>query len=527
MTITETHPEALVAPPDAGRALQGVVGWATTAEHRNVGRLYAGFALLAGAASAVIGVLLGIERLDPDAVAFLQADSTFQLSTLLRVSLPFLVVAPLLLGIAIAVVPAQVGSRALAFPRAAALGFWTWLGGAVLLIAGYADNGGIGGVGKGVSVSIIGFGLVVTGLLIGWICVAATVLTLRAPGMTLERAPMFAWASFVTAVFALVSLPVLLANLAYFYVSYRYGHPLGESHVLMNDIGWAVAHPGTALYALPALGFIADVVPTFARVRQPVRIAVFSAIGLAGMLAVGADVQRGVYKDVVYQPLMILSCVSAVLPVFIVMALCGLALKSGKPKVAAPLVFALISGLVLLLGSALAALMPWRKLNLLNPTVPEFDSSRIVNGTVYQSGQANLVLLAGLLAGIGAIAYWAPRLWGRLDDKKILPLALTGLGGALLVGVPEIILGFYKQPIDQVTFSINGPSGLLNALVMVGWVLVLLTIVGALALVLTARHNADEIDPWEGQTLEFSNPTADLWVGSSAPLADRPAGRNS
>jgi heme/copper-type cytochrome/quinol oxidase subunit 1 len=527
MTITETHPEALGTPPDAGRVLRGVVGWATTAENRNVGRLYAGFALLAGAACAVVGLLLGIERLDSDGTALLHADSTFQLSTLLRVGLPFLVVAPLLLGIALAVVPAQIGSRALAFPRAAALGFWTWLGGAVLLIAGYADNGGIGGVGKGVSLSIIGLGLVVVGLLLGWICVAATVLTLRAPGMTLERAPMFAWASFVTAVFALISLPVLLATLAYFYVSYRYGKPLGESHELMNHIGWAVAHPGTALYTLPALGFIADVVPTFARVRQPVRIAIFGAIGLAGMLAVGADVQRGVYKDVVYQPLMVLSCIAAVLPVFIVMALCGLALKSGKPRVGAPLVFALVSGLVLLLGSALAALMPWRALKLLKPIVPAADSSRIVNGTVYQSGQANLVLLAGLIAGIGAVVYWAPRLWGHIDDKKVLALALTGLGGALLVGVPEIILGFYKQPIDQVTFTINGPSGLLNALVAAGWALVLLTIVGTLGLVFTARRGADDIDPWEGQTLEFSNPTADLWVGSSAPLADRPTGRNS
>jgi heme/copper-type cytochrome/quinol oxidase subunit 1 len=522
MTITETHPEALGTVPDAGRVLQGAISWATTAAHRNVGRLYAGFALLAGAGAAVLGVLLGIERLDPDGVALLQANSTYQLSTLLRVALPFLVVAPLLLGIAIAVVPSQIGSRALAFPRAAALGFWTWLGGAVLLIAGYADNGGIGGLGKGVSLSIIGLGLVVVGLLLGWVCVAATVLTLRAPGMTLDRMPMFSWAAFVTAAFSFISLPVLLANLAYFYVSYRYGKPLGESHMLMNHIGWAVAHPGTALYALPALGFIADVVPTFARVRQPLRVVVFAAIGLGGLLAVGADVQRGVYSDAPYQPLMILACIFAVVPVFVVMALSGLALKSGKPRAGAPLVFAVFSGLILLLGSALAALMPWRGLNLLKPIVPSEDPSRIVYGTVYQSGQANLVLLAGLLAGIGALSYWAPRLWGRLDHKKVLPLALSGALGAALVGIPEIVLGFYKQPIDQVSFSIDGPAQVLNGLVTAGWALVLLTVLGALGLVLSAhRDGTPEADPWGGQTLEWTEPNADLWVGSAAPLADR------
>lgn len=515
MTMTETHSPPLADETAAGRVIHSVTDWLTTAQHRAVGRLYAGFALLAGLGAAVIGLLLAIERTTNDSgTVILDATSTYQLSTLLRIALPYLVVAPLMLGIALAVVPHQIGSRAVAFPRAAALSFWMWLGGAVLLICGYGDNGGIGGLGKGVSLAVLGLGLSVVGLLLGSVCLAATVMTLRAPGMTLDRVPMFTWASFVMATFAVISLPVLLANLIHFYVAYRYGKPLGESPVLMTHISWAVSHPGTALFALPALGFIADVFPTMARARQPLRPVLLGAIGLAGMLAVGSDVQRGVFADVVFKPLFVISCLAAVLPVFLVMASSAFVVKSARPKLASPLVFAVLAGLVLLLGSAAAVLLPWRGLRQYRPEAAA--------DTVYLSGQANLVLLASLLAGLGAIVYWAPRMWGRvIDDKKVLPLALLGALGAVLVGVPELISGLFDQPIDQVNFAVDGPAELLNALVVAGWGLVFLSIVATAGLIaLSLRSGAVDANPWDGQTLEWTEPAADLWVGSAEPLAD-------
>ena len=92
----------------------------------------------------VVAVLLGIERIDAEA-AMLDVNSIPQLFSLYRVGLTFVVLVPLLLGIAIAVVPLQLGARSLTFPRLAAAGFWTWFIGAVLVVISIAANGGPGG----------------------------------------------------------------------------------------------------------------------------------------------------------------------------------------------------------------------------------------------------------------------------------------------------------------------------------------------------------------------------------------------
>ena len=93
----------------------------------------------------MIGVLLGVERIDGDGT-LLDADALTSCSPAYRVGLVYGVVVPLLLGVAVSVVPLQLGARSLAFPRLAAAGFWAWLGGIVLVIVALADNGGpVGG----------------------------------------------------------------------------------------------------------------------------------------------------------------------------------------------------------------------------------------------------------------------------------------------------------------------------------------------------------------------------------------------
>ena len=111
-----------------------------------------------------------------------ELDAVVQLLSLYRYGLVFLGVLPLLLGLAIAIVPLQVGAYRIAFPRAAALSFWGWLIGAGLMVAAYAANGGPGGGNsEAVDLFLLSLALVVVSLLLGCVCVVTTALTLRAP----------------------------------------------------------------------------------------------------------------------------------------------------------------------------------------------------------------------------------------------------------------------------------------------------------------------------------------------------------
>ena len=120
--------------------------------------------LVALAGTAVVGALLGAERID-GADSLFDADALPQLFVVFRVGLVYGALIPLLLGLAVAVVPLQVGARSLAFPRLAAAGFWAWLGGFVVVMVSLADNGGPGGGNaKMVDLFIAGHGLLVVGL---------------------------------------------------------------------------------------------------------------------------------------------------------------------------------------------------------------------------------------------------------------------------------------------------------------------------------------------------------------------------
>ena len=159
--------------------------------------MFIGCSVLALAACTVVGALLGIERID-GAGSLFDADALPQLFAAFRVGLVFGVLVPLLLGIAVAIVPLQVGARSLAFPRLAAAGFWTWLGGLVLVIVALADNGGPGGGdAEMVDLFLAAHGLLVIGLAAAALSVATTVLTTRAPGMRMGRVPFFAWSALV------------------------------------------------------------------------------------------------------------------------------------------------------------------------------------------------------------------------------------------------------------------------------------------------------------------------------------------
>ena len=223
MTTIDPHLAAAETATDrSGGALATVAAWLTTSDHKVIGRLYIAASLLVMLGVGVIAGLLGIERIDGSS-DLLDAGALPQLFSLYRVGLTFGVVAPLALGLAVAVVPLQLGAKSLALPRAAAAGFWAWLLGTVLVIVSIAANGGPGGGNADmVDLFLVAHIVLVLGLATTAGSVATSIFTTRAPGMNMRRVPLFSWGALVSALGMVLVLPVLVGTLVLLGLDHHY-----------------------------------------------------------------------------------------------------------------------------------------------------------------------------------------------------------------------------------------------------------------------------------------------------------------
>jgi heme/copper-type cytochrome/quinol oxidase subunit 1 len=302
--------------------------------------------------------------------------------------------------------------------------------------------------------------------------------------------------------------------LVYVYVDYRYGRVgFGGNKAITAWIGYAFTNPAVLLYALPALGVAAEAVAVASRRRLPARGIAFTGLGLVGVAAISTTTQgvHGLSPDIVdasfstalkeILPWALLNLLP-LLGVLVVVAVAAFALRAGRPRLLSPLVFGLTGTLLVLAGAAANALYL-------------VGDARLA-GTVFEEGAWLSVVYGAVLAALGALAYWGPKLWGRrLPERPLLGLALLGFAGGALASLPLYVAGFADQPAGAVSFDYSGPKALWNVLSTAGHGLVLLTVLGvaglALRCFLTGPVAGD--DPWDAHTLEWA-------TSSPAPLAN-------
>ena len=545
MTTIDTHVTS--APASTGSGLAAVAEWVTTTDHKRIGRLYLGGAALSFVGVAVVSVLLGVERISPTR-EWLDLGSLTQLFSLQRFGLTYLVLVPAMVGLAIAIVPLQVGARSLAFPRLAAAGFWAWLIGAGLAVFSLVNNGGPnGGNPRFVDLFTLSMALVAAGLLAGVVSLTTTILTTRAPGMNMRRVPFFTWSVLVSSVALVVALPVLIGILAYVFVAHRYPSlsEISGNRALADWAGFGFTQPTTILFAIPVFGFFAETVATATRQRLQPRGVLFGGIGLVGVAVFGTVVQWPVTLRAGFLDLSFGDKLKDVLPfalvhglpllgAFVAVALCAKGL-SVKPTVGAPLVFGLFAALLALGGIAANVLAHIADAGLA--------------GTTFEEGNWLALVFSGVLGAMGGIAYWGPKWWGRsLPTAPALLLALVTFAGAALASLSLMIAGFADQPggvfpsVERgadavVNFDYSGPMALWNLLNTVGHGLVLVAALAFVALALRCFITGDPAgdDPWDGLTLEWATtspaPTDNFAavhiVRSAEPLLDlKPTNRS-
>ncbi|WP_106770022.1 cytochrome c oxidase subunit I [Paenibacillus faecalis] len=259
--------------------------WLTTVDHKKIAVLY----LVAGALFFGIGgieaILIRLQLIKP-MNTFIPAETFNQLITMHGTTMIFLGVMPIIFALMNAIIPLQIGARDVAFPFLNSLGFWTFLFGGLLLnlswIMGGAPDAGWTAYTplssleysktRGVDFYTLGLQISGLGTLIGGINFLVTIITMRAPGMSYMRMPMFTWTSFITSALILFAFPAVTVGLVLLTFDRIIGANFfdvaaGGSPILWQHIFWIFGHPEVYILILPAFGIISEVVPTFSRKR--------------------------------------------------------------------------------------------------------------------------------------------------------------------------------------------------------------------------------------------------------------------
>ena len=529
MTATDTQEEVhgemdtpTEAVPDAAAAL-------ALNDHKSVGKMWIGASLLFLVLISILGIVTNLERLSLGSAEIFGTNATyFQGWVLYRTGAIFLVALPLFIGVATAIVPLQVGSPSIAFPRLAAASFWAWLVGAIVhIISVFGADGGLGPANatrtEGTLMTLTSLGFIIIALLAASMCIATTIIALRPAGMNLQRVPVFSWSMLVATSVWMLSLPILIANLIFAYTDLQGREPIafGNRDVLWTNLEWAWAQPQIYAYAIPVLGVVAEVIPTLAKQRQVGRDAVLTLIGLFGLLSFGAWAQSAlsVGADPVFQnpdlpesaqgrfiyeeALFVLFALAIAIPLLAILGGMADMLRRGKfPKPSAAMGGAMMGATILLLaviaGEVRAFPFFWEALH---------DDHVLLSSA---TAQVTLVFGAVVASGIGALGYWSPKIFGGFTADSIGILGATALfAGAGLAGLADMVSAFAGQPDISLEAVNNGTIETMNVLALVGVAIMAAGAVATIGLILPAIGSSELLpdDPWDGQTLEWATPS--------------------
>ena len=529
MTATDTQEEVhgemdtpTEAVPDAAAAL-------ALNDHKSVGRMWIGASLLFLVLISILGIVTNLERLSLGSAEIFGTNATyFQGWVLYRTGAIFLVALPLFIGIATAIVPLQVGSPSIAFPRLASASFWAWFVGAIVhIISVFGADGGLGPANatrtEGTLMTLTSLGFIIIALLAASMCIATTIIALRPAGMNLQRVPVFSWSMLVATSVWMLSLPILIANLIFAYTDLQGREPIafGNRDELWTNLEWAWAQPQIYAYAIPVLGVVAEIIPTLTKQRQVGRDVVLTFIGLFGLLSFGAWAQSAlsVGADPVFQnpdlpesaqgrfiyeeALFVLFALAIAIPLLGLLGGMADMLRRGKfPKPSAAMAGAMMGPTILLLaviaGEVRAFPFFWEALH---------DDHVLLSSA---TAQVTLVFGAVIASGIGALGYWSPKIFGGFTADSIGILGATALfAGAGLAGLADMVSAFAGQPDISLEAVDNGTIETMNVVAFIGVAIMAGGALAAIGLILPAIRSSELLpdDPWDGQTLEWTTPS--------------------
>ena len=273
-------PRPVVRPSRRGSV---VIRWITSTDHKVIGYLYLmtsfAFFLVAG----LMALLIRAQLFRPQGQ--IVTDEFYnQLFTMHGTIMLLLFATPLFIGFANVVMPLQIGSPDVAFPRLNMFSYYLFLFGGLIAFSGFITPGGAADFGwtaygplhnevytpqVGGDLWVMGLALAGFGTILGAVNFTTTIICMRAPGMTMFRMPVFTWNILVTSLLVLLAFPLLAAVLFGVFADRKFGthifDPASGGAVLFQHLFWFFGHPEVYIIALPFFGIITEVLPVFSR----------------------------------------------------------------------------------------------------------------------------------------------------------------------------------------------------------------------------------------------------------------------
>ena len=546
MTVAASDPHARTAA-DADSAVaalepqpaRGLLAFLTTTDHKRIGLAYVitafGFFLVGGALAEVIRVDLWSPQ------STVVGEETYnQLFTMHGSIMLFLFLGPMAFGLANYFVPLQIGARDMAFPRLNALSYWVYLFGGLTMLAGFltadgpADFGWTGytplssvthSPSPGADLWLLA--LILTGLsgVLTSVNIVATVISMRAPGMTMFRMPVFTWNMLVTSLLVLIAFPVLTSSGAMLFADRHLGaHIFDPAHggvpLLWQHLFWFFGHPEVYILVLPYFGIITEVLPVFS--RRPVfgyAGIVFATIAIAA-LSVGVWAHHMFATGAVLLPFFSGFSMLIAVPTGVKIFNWIGTMWGGRITFDTPLLFAVGFIATFVLGGVTGVMLAAAPIDF------------HVTDSYFVVAHMHYVLFGGSVFALYAgVYYWFPKVTGRrLHEgwgKLHFWLTLVGFHLTFFVqhilgldGMPRRVAHY--QPADGFT-TLNQISTIGAALLGASTFPFLWNVWRTLKL---GRGEVAGDNPWEGHTLEWattSPPPAHNFTGPLPPIrSNRP-----
>lgn len=490
--------------------------WVTTVDHKKIGIMYVlmslFFLIIGGIEALLMRWQLFYARYD-----FLPDPDVFnQLFTIHGTTMVFFVGMPILIGMANYLVPLMIGARDMAFPRLNALGFWTSLFGGLVVYFSFA-TGGAPAIGwfayaplsektfaRSAATDLWALGLIVSGVgtIAAGVNFIATILGMRAAGMTMRKLPFYVWTMLWTSVQILLALPPLTAALFMLLIDRQLGGHFfdtqnGGSALLWQHLFWFFGHPEVYILILPVFGMISEIIPVFSRK------VLFGYEFMATATMAIAFISMGVWAhhmfcvgmtrtaDFFFAAASLLISIPTGIKFFNWLA----TMYGGKLVFASPMLFA-VGFLSMFLMGGLTGIML---------AVAPFDFQ--LSDSYFVVGHFHFVLIGGTLFGVFAgLHYWYPKVTGRMLSERLArwQFWLLYIGFFLTFG-PMHVAGVLGMPRRIYTYEADRGWEIWNQLATIGAFIqapsYAIFVYNAVVSLWKGQLAGD--DPWDAWTLEW------------------------
>src|SRR3981189_3577794 len=514
-TLTAPLPGHKMPHEDYLNATYGIRSWLLTTDHKRIALLYLASVTFFFFIGGIFATLIRIHLLTPDGL-IVTPETYNKLFTMHGVAMIFFFLIPSIPAVlGNFLIPIMIGAKDLAFPKINLLSWYIYLLGGGFVLYSFAT----GGLDTGwtfytplssiysnsavtpavIGIFISGFSSILTGLNF-----LVTVHTMRAPGMTWFRLPLFVWAHYATSIVMILGTPVIAITLGLAAMERVFGlgffNPaMGGDPILFQHLFWFYSHPAVYIMILPAMGVISELIPTFARKRlfgYHFVAAASLAIAVIGFLVWTHHMfvtGQSTYAAVAFSFLTFIVAIPSAIKTFNWTA----TLFGGSISFDTPMLYAfgflglfMIGGLTGLFLGALGV-----------------DIN--IHDTYFVVAHFHYIMVGGAVMGyLGGLHFWWPKITGRMYPEIWGKLAaLTCFLGFSLTFFPQFVLGdrgmprrYYEYPPEFQVLNVMSTAG--ASILAVGYLLPMVYFLWSMRYGKPAPDN-----PWNAAGLEWQTPS--------------------